>query len=540
MKKFFLLMASVLMIGTFAVSCNPEPNPDEQKEDEKDKPQPEPEKSKAAKLLTFSISNGSITVEGEIFDADKVVELQYNPEDAAAITDGTATYTISEKATIAPDPATIKDWSSDVKLTVTAEDGTTKSEYTVVATPLEYSVAITPVPGVDGMLLTDAGANNDIAFYGGNELAFSGTSNIVTCDKRVYDLDFKYVGELNMGDILVGASIMGLGNDDYGVLIAAIGYGDPEWTVAPVDGDGAITWNYTSGTRFYAWPEGWDQAPVMIYQNGGRLMYMNVNGDYNSQMLIVAKQGANEGGTGNHHLFHFDNTEEGVKADGNKWAWFETGIAEVGVGGEQNFTSGAWRLGASAGSTCSPLGVEKEDALFVWGQALSALSVVDPNYADNVSSGKNWGKDGNAGMIVAARQGYQGNDMILEGNAEPINGKTKPHRYGGLYGWGNHCMTGAVKAFKYNGNVYAAVAGSNWNETHFTVVDVTASSEGSTTYLYPTTSLNQGAMGGGGLCSVAYVYEPATATGHIAVLFATPGADKASTLRRLDLTREKK
>ena len=40
------------------------------------------------------------------------------------------------------------------------------------------------------------------------------------------------------------------------------------------------------------------------------------------------------------------------------------GIAEVGVGGEQNFTSGAWRLGASAGSTCSPLGVEKEDALF--------------------------------------------------------------------------------------------------------------------------------------------------------------------------------
>ena len=46
MKKFFLLMASVLMIGTFAVSCNPEPKPEEQKEDEKDKPQPEPEKSK--------------------------------------------------------------------------------------------------------------------------------------------------------------------------------------------------------------------------------------------------------------------------------------------------------------------------------------------------------------------------------------------------------------------------------------------------------------------------------------------------------------
>lgn len=532
MKKFFLFLASALMIGTFAISCGPEEKPADNQE-----PEPTPvEKSKAAKLLTFSLSNGTITVAGEVFDADKVVELQYNPEEVAAITNGTAAYTISEKATIAPDPAGITDWSADVKLTVTAEDGETKNEYTVKATPLEYDVKITPVAAVDGMLLTAAGANNDIAFYGGNEIAFSGTSNIVTCDKRVYDLDFKFVGELNWGDILPTAGVMGLGNDDNGVLIAAVAYGDPEWTVAPVDGEGSITWNYTSGTRFYAWPNGWDQAPVKFYENGSRLMYMNVSGDYNDNMLIVAKQGSNDGGNGNHHLFHF---EKGV-VSGAKWAWFETGKAEVGIGGAQNFTSGAWRLGASAGSTCCPLGIDKADALFVYGQALSALSVEDPDYATNVSSGKNWGKDGNAGMIVAARQGYQGTDMILEGTAETVNGKTKPHRYGGLYGWGNHCITGSVKAFKYSGNIYAAVAGSNWNETHLTVLDLSASTEGNTVALYPTTSLNAGQMAGGGLCSVAYIYDAASSTGHIAVLFATPGAAVSSSLRRLDLTREKK
>lgn len=531
MKKFFLLMASVLMIGTFAVSCNPNEETPDDPDKGKEEPQPEPEKSKAAKLLTFSLTSGEVVLEGEIFDADKVVEIQYKPEEAEALKNATAAYTISEKATIAPDPATITDWSADVKLTVTAEDGETKNEYTVQATPLEFAVTISPVPDIDGMLLTAAGANNDIAYYAGNAIAFSGVSNIVTSDRRVYDLNFNYAGELNWGDILPEASVMALGNDDNGVLIAAVGYGDPEWTVAPVDGDGAITWNYTSGTRFYAWKDGWDKAPVKIYENGSRLMYMNVNGDINSKMLIVAKQGANDGGTGNHHLFHF---EDGV-VSGAKWAWFETHIAEVAMTGVQNYTPGFWRLGASAGSTVSPLGVEKEDALFVWGQALTGLGTADPAYSDD-----KWGKDGNAGMIVAARQGYQGTDMILEGTAETVNGKTKPHRYGGLYGWGNFCATGSVKAFKYNGNVYAAVVGSNWNETHFTLVDVSASSAGNTVALYPTTSLNQGAMAGGGMCSVAYVYDPATDAGHIAILFATPGTDKSSTLRRLDLTREKK
>lgn len=491
------------------------------------------EKSNAAKIVSFSLKSGDVTIEGEVFDDDKVVEIQYNPEHAALVANATAVYEISPKATISPDPATITDWTNHVELTVTAQDGTTKNVYTVEAIPAEFTVAIAPVAGVDGKLLTDLGANNDIVNYGGNQIAFAGTKNIVTCDGRVYDLDFKYVGDLNLGEIGAGA-IMGLTNDDNGIVIAAVGYGDAEYSAAPVDGDGAVTWNYTNSTRFFAWKDGWDKAPVKFYENGSRLMYINASGDFNGAMLMTAKQGVNEGGNGNHHLFHF---QAGV-VDGSKWAWFETHKAEIGIGGEQNFTSGAWRLGASAGSVACPVGTDKNDALFVYAQALSALSVEDPNYATNVTD--KWGKDGNAGMIVAARQGYTGTDLILEGTAETVNGKTKPHRYGGLYGWGNHCITGGIKAFQYNGTAYVGVAGSNWNETHFTVVDITASAPGSTAAILATTSDNTGKMAGGGLGSVAYIYDPETDSGHIAVLFATPGNDVSSEVRRFELTREKK
>ncbi|MBR6458081.1 MAG: DUF5018 domain-containing protein [Bacteroidales bacterium] len=554
MKKFFLLMASALMIGTFAISCNNEVNPEKPDEGKED---PVPvEKSKACKILAFSLTDGTTVVEGEIFDAQKIIELQYKPEEAAIVANGTAEVSISEKATISPNPETISDWTVERKLTVTAEDGETSNEYTVKTLPIEYDVACAPSAS-DGKLLTAMGANNDIAFYGGNEIAFSGPKNIVTCDRRVYDLGLNYVGELNWGDILPTASMMSMGNDDKGVLIVAVGYGDGDFTAAPTDGDGNFTWNFTNATRFYAWPDGWDKAPVLFYENASCLMYMNVSGDFTGRMLIAAKQGGN-GSTGfpsagNHHLFHFN---AGSIIDGT-WAWFQTGRAEIdrdrevpawsvdkdGNHQRMNHVPALWRLGQTAGSTVSPLGVTKEDALFVYAQALNSLSEEpEANFDRNHLNADEptWGKDGSAGMIVAARQGYTGNDMILRGTAESINGGTK--RYGGLYGWGNVCITGDVKAFQYSGHVYAVVGGSNWNETHITIVDVTASTPDNTVALIASNSDNKGAMPGGGLVSVAYVYDAEADAGHIVMLSAYGGSEKeaSSCLRRYDLTREKK
>ena len=526
MKKFFLFAATALMIGAFA-SCTPEEETKDDDNKNEEEQKQEPEKSKAAKLLTFSLSDGTVTLEGEIFDSQKIVEVQYNPEDAAVITNATATVTISEKATISPDPATIKDWSSEQKLTVTAEDGQSKNEYTVKTIPMEYAVSIAPADG-DGKKLVEIGAANDIAFFAGNQIAFCDVDKIVTSDGRVYNLDLTFVGNLNRGEIPSGCAFTSMGNDDNGVLIAAVGYGDAEYTIPGADGDGVLTWNYTNATRFYAWKDGYDQAPTKIYENASFLSWMNVSGDVNGKMLITAKQSGN---VGNHHLFHFDN---GV-VSGAKWAWYNTGKEEVdrSASDVMNFTPACWRLGQTAGSTVSPLGVEKEDALFIHGQAMSALSVEDPEYSTD-----KWGKDGNAGMFVGVRQGYNNTEnLYLRGTAETINGGTA--RYGGLYGWGNVCTTGNIKAFRYNGNVYAAISGSDWNEPHITVVDVTASTADKTEYLLSTQGVAKSLVNP--ITSVAYVYNPATDKGEIAVFYENSGANEnESFIRRFTISREKK
>lgn len=488
----------------------------------------------AAKILTFKLVSGETEIEGEIFDADKLVEVQYQPEYADLIKNAKAEYTISAGASVSPDPETITDWSSELKLTVTSEDGNATNEYTIKAIPIEYAVAIAPATG-DGKTLVEIGANNDIAYFAGNQIAFCAVDKIATADGRVYDLDLNYVGDLNYGEIPSGCALTSMGNDDNGVLIAAVGYADNTFAGPGVDGDGVITWNYTGATRFYAWKDGYDKAPTLLYSNESFLSWMNVSGDVNGNMLITAKQ---QGNAGNHHLFHFEN---GV-VNGAKWQWFNTGLGEIdrdrtlpscAPSDGMNYLPATWRMGQTAGSTVCPLGVDKEEALFVYAQALTGLAEYDAEY-----SADKWGKDGSSGPIVGVRQGYTGNDLLLWGTACTINGKTPPHRYGGYYGWGNVCLTGNVKAFKYSGNVYAAIAGQDWNEPHVTVVDVTASTEGNTVALLATTG-----VAGGLVCplsSVAYVYNPATDKGEIVTLYACDGREYTSFLRRYSLTRTKK
>ena len=67
MKKYFLLIASALMLLSFS-SCTKENK-------EEDKNKKEPEKSKECKLLEFSVKGKTCDITGEIYDRDKVVEL---------------------------------------------------------------------------------------------------------------------------------------------------------------------------------------------------------------------------------------------------------------------------------------------------------------------------------------------------------------------------------------------------------------------------------------------------------------------------------
>ncbi len=110
MKKiryFFGLLAFIFSISQLT-QCN--------KEDKSLK------KSKEASIISFELG----TYKGKLNGTSLLIELPY----AADISSLSAKVKLSAKATIKPDPKTVKDWSNPVSFTVTAESGNT-NKYTV-------------------------------------------------------------------------------------------------------------------------------------------------------------------------------------------------------------------------------------------------------------------------------------------------------------------------------------------------------------------------------------------------------------------------
>ncbi len=81
------------------------------------------EKSKHALIISFELGN----YKGKINGTSLLIELPY----AADISSLSAKVKLSSKATIKPDPTTVKDWSAPVWFTVTAENGKNSKKYKV-------------------------------------------------------------------------------------------------------------------------------------------------------------------------------------------------------------------------------------------------------------------------------------------------------------------------------------------------------------------------------------------------------------------------
>ena len=162
MKKTLLFLATAMTIA-LAASCKKDPTPTPTP---KPDPTPTPAASTACLITAFSVTSGDLEIVGQIFNEENYIEITYNPEDATALSNATAKVTISEKATISPDPATIKDWTSEVKLTVTAEDKKTAKTYSVKPAVIQYTVSINPASSDGLKLVNDLGAEiEDIAFF---------------------------------------------------------------------------------------------------------------------------------------------------------------------------------------------------------------------------------------------------------------------------------------------------------------------------------------------------------------------------------------
>lgn len=482
MKKSFIYLASALMMLSI-YSCKQEtPAP-------KPAPTPEPEKSKECKLISFEVKRGSLEIKGELYENDKVVELLYVPEQGEMLKDMTATVKISEKATIAPDPATVKDFSIDQKFTITAEDGETKAEWTVKPTLAKMKVEITEKMKKP---LADIGIAN-FAKFAGNAIAFCAADKFAGTNKVVYNLDGTKAGDLNLTGMVADPTIVTLANDNKGRLIAALGYKDEAYT-EPCENANDI-----KSSNFWIWKDGWDKAPTKIYENNNNVaMFMNVGGDFDNNMIMMAPGPARNG---HFHTWVFEN---GV-LQGSKWEWFKTGKTESE--GVISTMQGGWD-GAlcRAGENVCPMDGTKEGT-FVWAHALPKQKKEDHG----------WGKDGNGGSIVAKREGIGGTeDTHLRGTLFS-DGLVELIRHGGVWGFGNVAICANIKGFTFNGIDYVAIAHVGWQAAYFTIPDMTNSTEGETKYLLKSQKV---CTITGSVPSVAYVYDKSKDTGHVLALFS--------------------
>ena len=404
--KFFAMLAASAAF-TFTACTEKEPDtPDNQET-------PTEEVGTKAELTAFTLVAGGESLEGTVSGDE--VGIYYTANQFEALQNATATATVSEGATIEPDPATARDYTVEggVTFTVTSEDGKTSNEYNIVLVEaIPVLTASMTWEKTAGELGLPAYAYNNVG------IAFSG-NNIVTYDGQVFDLTGAPVGKLNLTGV-DGASdpdfqLAALTNDNTGVLVASVG----------LDADG----NYITGsdnvkqTRYYAWMDGYDQDPTLILSSDANLsVYMAVGGDVKGEAVlsivstrVVAPQ--------MHNIYYV--------TDGN-WE-------------NKQWTSVWTQYAGNDGN---------------WGQMLSYFTG-DPRGAFVMCDSRG----NNEGMMVAYYEnsddsGTPGAETILYGTCDP--------EYGGTDLYGNYSM-GSAKALNIDGTYYVVAATTGWTAVYLTI-----------------------------------------------------------------------
>ena len=405
-SRFFAFMAAVSLAAAFT-ACDKEGKPDEEKP---------AALSTEAKILKFDVTgvgtNGETTVEGIPFEKEKTVELSYLPDDLPALKAATKVeYQISEKATIAPDPATVKDFTVEggVKFTVTAEDGTTTVEYTVVTKMAEFK---NEVSEVWKKTFGDLGAS--ARAYPLCGIAFTGR-NFAMADGQVYDLDGNKVGKLNLEGVPTATEsnfqFIDMTNDNKGVLVASVGVTAADAVPAGADD--------IAKTYFFAWLDGWDKAPVKILEslefNFAR--YISVAGDLTKEAVFTFPTPSR----GDEQMFHC-----------------------------RKYTNMDW---ANPQWTGPQSHIKSNDGC--WGQMIS-FTDGDPQGTFFI-----WDSRGeNQGSAFYARTGQAGENVALNGTLF-TDELVEQEDHGGKNQYGNYSY-GHARGFKYDGKDYVVACSSGW------------------------------------------------------------------------------
>lgn len=403
-KLFGILAFATILL---AVSCKKEQTTEEQ-----------PKLSTEAEITAFKLVSGEVSYDGFIYTDKPVIEISYKAKDYDALKSAVAEVTISDKATISPDPTVETDYTvaDGVVYTVTAEDGTTKTEYTV--TIIEATQVVT-CNEVWNKTYGAIGLANSI--FNNGAIAFSG-NHIVMHDATVIDLSGNSVGKVNLTGVEAGDSdnfqFACLSSDANGVLVGSIG----------LTSDGALAVNSDgiAKTRIYAWLDGYDKAPTLIKQSDeyNFALYMSVAGDIKGKGILnyIAPV---RGATQMHHVYYTE--------------------------------TGDWENAAWAGPVVN---LPSNDGN--WGQLISFASG-DPFGPMFICDSQG----NNQGMGIYYREGVNGTvDTPLYGTLEDDG--ILETGYGGTYQYGNY-STGHIRAFMFEGKPYVSVSSSGWPSAYLTI-----------------------------------------------------------------------
>ena len=176
---------------------------------------------KACRIETFTLNfSDGTTLSGDVYDYDKSVDLSYTTAEFEMMKSATATLTLSEGATVSPDPSQTADYTQPLSFTVTAKDGKTARTYTTK--PVEKVLeGYTKVEAATSKTATEMGIGTaaDYKFVG-----VSGDKLVV--GKKVFDYKtFAPAGDLNMTGY-EDQKMTGMANDEAGHLIAAVNADD--------------------------------------------------------------------------------------------------------------------------------------------------------------------------------------------------------------------------------------------------------------------------------------------------------------------------
>ena len=443
----------------FAVACEEVDQPtDEGKEENKQEQETPVKKSTACKLTALSLVAGDQTFEGLVYEEDKVVEVAYLPGQEAALANATATVTVSDKATVSPDPAVAADYTVEggVVFTVTAEDGTTKAQYTVIVKEAEINVKCQLVWQ---KTYGDLGVNT--ASFNQSNIGFAGT-NIVTRHLDVLDLAGAKVGTLNVtgvnGADKAGFALACVTNDHAGHLVASV--------ALTADGNPAPDSDSVADSYIYVWKNGWDSAPELFYNTneGNVTLYMSAGGDLTGDGIVNVISP----GRGATTMFHTFYTTAG--AEGYQWAALNTQY----VSNDGN-----------------------------WGQMVTPASgSINGDFVICDSQGSN------QGYMFYVRHGYEdkGADVALNGTVLD----DALAEGGGTNQYGNY-STGHGRAFTLNGTTYVVACSSGWPCTYVTIQSLNPEDENH--YLLRTQVLSTPAPVP---CS-AYCFDKATGKAYVLV-----------------------